>query len=264
MKHYRPLFLSCIMPIIIMVLTAFDSYSQSVVGLDTWFNHEIDFSTGKLYHYTWNDTTNSGFSEWGSIFSEKGAVLTTVGKPRKADLERIDIYIIVDPDTTSENRAPNYISGEDKKVITAWVRNGGVLVIMANDAPNCEFTHLNCLMDEFGMRFNHVTLHSVTGDDFDMGASVNLPQHALFNGVRKIYLKEISDIHLSGNAVPVLVEKGSVLMAETYYGKGYVFAVGDPWLYNEYIGHRRLPDGFDNMKAAQNLTEYLLGKVNEK
>ena len=25
-------------------------------------------------------------------------------------------------------------------------------------------------------------------------------------------------------------------------GKGYVFAIGDPWIYNEYIDHDRLPE----------------------
>lgn len=255
---------SIILFLIFPFLAAMNSYSQIVVGLDAWFNHEINASTGKPYHYLWSDTAMSGFSDWGKILLSKGASITTVGKPLENVLNGINIYIIVDPDTISENPAPNYISDEDAAVITAWVRNGGVLVVMANDAPNCEFTHLNRLMREFGMRFNHVTLHNVPGDDFEKGASVGLPQNAIFKGVGKIYLKEISDITLNGNAIPVLNENGKILMAETKYGKGYVFAVGDPWIYNEYIGHRRLPAGFDNMKAAENLTDFLLGKVTGK
>ena len=51
-------------------------------------------------------------------------------------------------------------------------------------------------------------------------------------------------------------------MAETTYGKGKVLAVGDPWLYNEYIGNSRLPKSFENMKAAQNLVDYLLSATN--
>ncbi len=249
---------------LIPVLTPADSYSQAVVGLDTWFNHEINGSTGKPFHYLWTDTAMSGFSEWGKIFVREGATITTVGEPLERDLENIDIYIIVDPDTTSENPEPNYISGRDIKVITNWVRNGGVLVVMANDAPNCEFSHLNGLMKEFGMHFNHVTLHTVPGDNFERGASVNLPHNDLFSNVRKIYLKEVSDIGLSGNAQPVLTENGKVLMAQSYYGKGYIFAVGDPWIYNEYIDHWRLPPGFDNKKAAENLTKILLMKASER
>ena len=64
----------------------------------------------------------------------------------------------------------------------------------------CEFTHLNELMKQFGITFNHVTLHRVTGTDYEMGASINLPDHPLFKGVTKVYLKEISDINLSGTA----------------------------------------------------------------
>jgi len=41
-------------------------------------------------------------------------------------------------------------------------------------------------------------------------------------------------------------------------GKGYIFAVGDPWLYNEYIDHWVLPKDFDNLKAAKNLVKLLL------
>jgi unsaturated rhamnogalacturonyl hydrolase len=52
-----------------------------------------------------------------------------------------------------------------------------------------------------------------------------------------------------------------VYIAETPFGKGFVLAVGDPWLYNEYIDHAVLPADFENLKAANNLTEYLLSKV---
>jgi len=55
-----------------------------------------------------------------------------------------------------------------------------------------------------------------------------------------------------------LTENGKVLIAEANYGKVYVFAIGDPWIYNEYIDHDRLPIGFENRKAAENLTDYLL------
>ena len=94
-----------------------------------------------------------------------------------------------------------------------------------------------------------------------MGAVSDLPGHPLFKGVSKIYMKEISDIRLTGTAKPVLTENGKVLMAENQFGKGYVFAAGDPWIYNEYIDHDRLPDSFDNRKAAENLTGLLLGRV---
>lgn len=249
--------------LIIMAFTFCKSLAQPVVGLDNWFNHETN-KAGKSFHYLWTDTEFSGYSRWGEIFTSRGAKLSTLGKPLASVLAKVDIYIIVDPDTTSENPSPNYIMPDDIKAIKEWVNKGGVLAILANDAPNCEFTHLNQLASKFGMTFNHVTLHPVPGDDFEMGASKNLPDHPLFRGVRKIYIKEVSDINLSGTAKPILKENGKVLIAENRIGKGYVFAIGDPWIYNEYIDHDRLPDSFDNRKAAENLTDLLLGHVVKK
>ncbi|NJK98482.1 MAG: hypothetical protein HC905_29390 [Bacteroidales bacterium] len=176
----------------------------------------------------------------------------------------MDIYIIVDPDTIKENPSPNYIGKDDIAAITQWVKKGGVLIILANDAPNCEFTHLNHLTSKFGIIFNHVSLHPVTGKNWEMGAFNNLPAHPVFSGVKKIYMKEVSSMNLSGNAKSVLTENNTVFMAESNYGKGLVFAVGDPWIYNEYIDHDRLTPDFENRKAAENLTSYVLGKVSRK
>lgn len=251
-----------LIPAILFILFASQTgLAQKVVGLDNWFNRETNAKTGQPYHYLWTDTEFSGYSRWGEIFQSRGAVLTTLGKPGAAELEKLDVYIIVDPDTTTEAKNPNYIGSDDIKAIASWVKKGGVLAILANDAPNCEFTNLNKLASKFGMKFKHVTLHPVTGTNWEMGASTNLPAHPLFEGVSKIYIKEVSDIVLSGKASPVLSENGKVLIAEARYGKGYVFAIGDPWIYNEYIDHDRLPDTFENRKAAENLSDLLLGKA---
>lgn len=240
------------------------SYSQVVVGLDNWFNNETNSKTKKSFHYLWNDTEFSGYSRWGDIFTSKGASLTTMGKPTAAALSKIGIYIIVDPDTTTESAYPNYIATADINAIKLWVRRGGVLAVLANDAPNCEFTHLNMLMREFGMSFNHVTLHPVPGRDWEKGACTDLPEHPLFEGVSKIYIKEVSDINLSGTAKPVLIENGKVLIAENNYGKGYVFAIGDPWIYNEYIDHAILPESFRNRQAAVNLAGLLISHAKKR
>ena len=261
MKKTNPVFLAFLT---ILLILSRESISQQVVGLDNWFNHETNATTGKPFHYLWSDTDFSGYSRWGEIFTSKGARLETIGKPTDKALDAIDVYIIVDPDTTSETPYPNYISATDIKLIKQWVRKGGVLTVMANDAPNCEFTHLNMLMAEFGMKYNHVTLHPVPGNDFEKGASTDLPDHPLFKGVSKIYLKEISDISLTGTARPILKENGKVLVAENKVGRGYVFAIGDPWIYNEYIDHDRLPESFNNRKAAENLTDLLLGYARRK
>jgi unsaturated rhamnogalacturonyl hydrolase len=241
-----------------------NTVSQPVVGLDNWYNRETNAKTGKPFHYLWTDTAFSGYSRWGDIFTGKGAKITTVDRPDAAILSKIDVYIIVDPDTTTETPNPNYLEQDEIEAIKKWVDKGGVLAILANDAPNCEFTHLNKLMSQFGMTFNHVTLHPVTGTNFEMGACNNLPDHPLFKGVKKIYIKEVSDINISGTAKSILTENGKVLIAENKSGKGYVFAIGDPWIYNEYIDHDRLPESFENRRAAENLTDILLNYTKKK
>jgi unsaturated rhamnogalacturonyl hydrolase len=233
-------------------------FSQ-VVGLDNWYNRETNAKTGQPFHYLWTDTENSGYSQWGDLFKKHGASLTTVEQAADAEnLSKLNVYIIVDPDTTTESKSPNYIEPADIKAIKGWVEKGGVLVLMANDAPNCEFTHLNMLAGEFGIHFNHVSLHPVLNRDWNMGAFTSLPDHPVFKGVAKIYMKEISSFNLKSPAIPVLAEKGIVYMAESKVGKGLVIAIGDPWIYNEYIDHKMLPADFENLKAAENLTNYIV------
>jgi len=240
------------------------SYAQKTVGLDNWFNHETNAKTGKIFHYTWDDTEMSGFSQLGDLFVKGGATLKTIGtKPDKNSMKDVNVYIIVDPDTTKENPTPNYVDAKDIKFLKKWVSKGGVLLLMANDGPNCEFTHFNQLAKAFGFGFQTASLNPVLNRDWDMGGEINLPNHPLFAGVSKIYMKEVSPIVLSANAKPVLKDGDgkSVFIAETQFGKGYVLAIGDPWLYNEYIDHRLLPQTFTNLKAANNLVDLLLKKV---
>jgi len=258
-KNY--LMLKSVILLVICAIT-FSSFAQKTVGLDNWYNHETKPITGKVFHYTWDDTQNSGFSQLGDLFKSKGANLKTIAAAADSkNLAGIGLYIIVDPDTTSENPKPNYIMPDDIKAITKWVKEGGVLLILANDKPNCEFTHLNLLAKEFGLHFNPVTLNRVTGKQYEMAAESNLPNHPLFKGVKKIYMKEVSSISYTGAAKAVLLDDNQAYIAETPFGKGFVLAVGDPWLYNEYIDHANLPADFENLKAANNLTDYLLNKV---
>ncbi len=243
---------------LILIIAPFVSNSQTV-GLDNWYNRETNAKTGLPFHYLWTDTENSGYSQWGDIFKKQGASLTTIGEAADAkNLAKLDVYIIVDPDTTTESKSPNYIQPTDIKAIRGWVEKGGVLMLLANDAPNCEFAHLNMLSEEFGIHFNHVSLHPVLLRQWDMGAFTALPDHPIFKGVAKIYMKEISSFTLKSPAKPILTEKGIIFMTESRVGKGLVVAVGDPWIYNEYIDHTYLPADFQNLKAAENLTEYLL------
>lgn len=247
----------------LFVMTAVSS-AQKTVGLDNWFNHETNAKTGKIFHYTWDDTENSGFSQLGDLFKKRGASLKTIGTaPTSRSLKNVNVYIIVDPDTTKENPAPNYLQPNDIKFLKKWVSNGGVLLLMGNDGPNCEFTHFNQLTTEFGFKLIPKTLNPVLNRDWEMGAETKFINHPLFAGVKKIYMKEVADIALSKDAKSVLkdADTGANFIAETNYGKGYVLLVGDPWLYNEYIDHALLPESFENLKVANNLVDLLLSKV---
>ena len=230
------------------------------VGLDYYFNNE--HRDGKRYHYTWEDAAYSGFSELGNLFKQHGAKIKGIyTAPSKQALDSLSVYIIVDPDIPAENPNPNYISPNDAAVITNWVSAGGTLVLLANDSINCEFKHLNSLSEKFGIKFNEDCWNRVPGKNYDMAKFDNLPSHPLFKDVKKLYLKEISSLSLTKSAKPILSKDNKVFMASASYGKGFVFAVGDPWLYNEYIDNRKLPEDFTNYKAAQNLTEWLLSKI---
>lgn len=259
MKSFQHSFL-----LVLFCLSSVFAQSQTRVGLDNWFNRETDKS-GKPFHYLWTDSAFSGFSQWGQLFTERKAQLFTLNRPSSSTLASVEVYIIVDPDTTSENPTPHYIQNEDIKSISQWVKKGGVLVVLANDRPNCEFTHLNKLMKQFGMFFNPATQHRVPNDDFNLGAFTSFSDHYIFKDVSKIYMKETSTITILNKSVkPLLVQNNLIYMAEVQYGKGTVLVVVDPWIYNEYIDHARLPQDFDNLKAAANFTDYILSRTKRK
>ncbi len=236
-----------------------------VVGLDYYFNDEWKKDkNGKevQYHYIWEDTANSGYSKLGKVITNLGAKISEIHTaPTLNDLKKCSVYLIVDPDTPQENPHPNYIDEASIQNIVKYVRNGGVLALFANDKGNCEFEHLNKLAANFGIHFNEDSRNDVVGKNFDMGKFDNLPDHPIFKGVNKIYLKEISTLKFNYPAKAVLTDKGDVIMASSKVGKGFVFAVGDPWLYNEYIDNHKLPVGFENEKAAVNLFTWLLKKA---
>jgi unsaturated rhamnogalacturonyl hydrolase len=129
---------------------------------------------------------------------------------------------------------------------------------MENDKGNAEFEHFNKLSERFGIHFNEDSRNRVTGNAYEMGMFNVFPDHPLFKGVRQIYMKEISTLKLQDPAAAVYSDKGDVIIAYANVGKGGVFAVGDPWLYNEYIEHRKLPAEYENDKAAENLFRWLL------
>jgi lysophospholipase L1-like esterase len=233
-----------------------------IVCLDEFYNNEWrNNAKGKpeRYHYVWDDTTNSGFSVLGDMIVTMGASIDTLCEaPTDRNLSRASVYVIVDPDTPLETEHPNYLEQPAIDAIEKWVKNGGVLLLMGNDKGNAEFEHFNHLAARFGMQFNEDSRNKVIGNAYDMGKFDSFPDHPLFKGVRQIYMKEISTLKVQNPATPLFTDKGDVIIAFAKVGKGAVLAVGDPWIYNEYITHRKLPEAFENDKAAANLFRWLL------
>lgn len=232
------------------------------VTLDYYFNSEVKKdATGQTvsWHYKWEEMPNPGFSLWGNIFRNFGAKTEALpAAPTSANLKNTDIYIIVDPDTKEENENPKFIEEPHVKAIADWVKRGGVLVLMGNDAGNAEFEHFNRLAREFGIEFNRDSRNRVPGNDFAAGRITVTGANPVFKQARQLYLKEISTLRVAPPATPLIEDKGDVVMAVAKFGKGTVFAVGDPWLYNEYVDGRKLPPEFDNFKAARDLSLWLI------
>lgn len=232
------------------------------VVLDDWFNHENkrdDNGREITWHYKWDELANGGFALWANTFERLGAKTSTLSsEPTAANLGSADVYIIVDPDTATETPNPNFISPRDVDVITSWVKRGGVLILMANDAGNCDLEHLNLLSARFGVKFNEDSLNRVQGTQFEQGRVPVASGNAVLGTARSLYLKEISSLTLTAPAAPVVTQNGKVLIATSKLGKGTVFAIGDPWLYNEYTDGRKLPSDFENFKAMSDLSRWAL------
>ena len=232
------------------------------VTLDSFFNNEWKKdATGQpvRWHYKWDEMSNGGFYFWGTIFNRLGANTETLNEaPTQSNLRGTDIYIIVDPDTKTETDNPHFIELTHAKVINDWVSRGGVLVLMGNDAGNAEFNHFNQLARQFGIQFNEDSKNRVQGTDFAMGRVSVDAQNPIFKTARQLYLKEISTLKLATPSARMLQHNDDAIMAVSRVGKGTVFAVGDPWLYNEYVDGRKLPAEFQNFVAAQELSRWLL------
>jgi unsaturated rhamnogalacturonyl hydrolase len=239
------------------------------VVLDDYFNHEVRKNkiTGRdeTWHYKWNEFPDGGFYTWGGIFESLGASLSTLSAaPTIENLKAADVYIIVDPDTAKETADPKFVEPQHVRAIANWVRRGGVLVLMGNDVQNAELDKFTTLSHEFGIDFNKDRKFEVINDDFKMGAVNIAPNNEIFKSTKKIYIKEVSTLSLSGKARAIVAANGDNIIAVSKYGKGTVFVIGDPWLYNEYVDGRKLPPEFENFKAAQDLSRWLITQSGRK
>lgn len=238
------------------------------VVMDNYFNNEWrknGFGVNLRRHYTWDDYENGGFSLFGNIWQAYGAGLGTQDKlPTPAVLKNASVYIIVDPDGFKDTKTPNYMNETAAAEIANWVKQGGVLLMMTNDTANCDLQHFNILAGKFGIHFTDKSGNMVKNNEFETGAVYNNSINPVFKKTKKMYLKEISTIEVQSPATALITRDGDVIFATARYGKGTVFAVGDPWLYNEYLDGRKIPAEYENFTAAGELVQWLLGKALKK
>ncbi|WP_028296743.1 glycoside hydrolase family 88/105 protein [Olivibacter sitiensis] len=231
------------------------------VVLDYYYNREWrKGADGRnvRYHYTWEDRANSGYSLLGYLFNSYGAETDSLAqKPTKANLENAAVYIIVDPDTEKETEQPNFIEETEMETLVDWVSRGGVLVLLANDNGNCELDRFDELASRFGISFNKDNALMVKNDDFSQG-TVYTSKGDVFKSWYPIYIKEISTLSVHKPAKVILKHLDAEVMAVSKYGKGAVFVLGDPWIYNEYLDGRKLPASLKNYQAAHDWVVWLL------
>jgi unsaturated rhamnogalacturonyl hydrolase len=242
------------------------------VLIDAWFNSQKRKSADgqeELFHYKFSDEANSGYSVWGRMFQQYGLRIEPLDHaPTAADLKDVGVYIIVSPDIPALNPDPHYMDAESAAVIEAWVKAGGVLVMMENDSEHADQTHLDILSDRFGIHYNPVTRNRELNDSY-ANTMVKIPAGAggIFRQAHPAVMKETCTITVSKPARVVLTDKGDatdegdVLMAVSQVGKGIVYANVDPWIYNEYTDGRKAPLGEDNFAGGQDLTRWIVTEI---
>ena len=232
------------------------------VVMDNYFNRETKkdaFGDTVVFHYKFWERDNGGFSMVNHILESYGAVTSALGvPPTKQNLKNVAVYFLIDPDWAKENHNPKYIESEHINAIYDYVKNGGVLLLMANDSNNVEFKNYNNLASKFGILWNENIRHDVKNDQFVQG-EVDLTKAAsIFKNAKKGYIKQLCTQQINSPAKVIYAENGEAIMSVAKVGKGTVFAVGDPWFYNEYVDGRKLPKEFDNLNAAKDLMKWLL------
>ncbi len=232
------------------------------IVLDNFFNNEWQKGPAGAqvpFHYVWDERDNNGYQFLGNLFEQYGAKLQTLkAAPTAANLSKVSVYIIVDADTDKETAQPNYMTEAYATTIANWVKAGGVLVLLGNNSVNAEQLHINLLAEKFGVRFNGDDQLMVKGNNYEQGEVTTEAGNPIFKAGRSLYIKEISSLTVKAPAKAIVKTKDFDVMAVAQLGKGKVFVLGDPWIYNEYVDGRKLPAKYENFNAATDLVKWLL------
>jgi hypothetical protein len=225
-------------------MLASQSYAQKpLVALDCFHNNESS------PHYTWQLTSVGGYSQFGQLILGLGADTISIRTAMDSTvLAPVKVLIIADPDDSSEATNPNFMTAAEADVLDKWVQRGGSLMLLGNNKGNCDFTHFNLCAAKFGITFNQDTQSGSS----DLGP---LPQHPLFTGCDTLHIVGICTQTLAAPAQAIFTVGGNVLISTVLKGNGKVFAMGDPWIYNEYINSK------DNKACGTNVMKWLLGQT---
>jgi hypothetical protein len=223
---------------------------QPLVGLDYYYNNE------PFPHYTWEQQQSPGsYSEFGRVIESLGGHVTSVSGPATAErLDNLAVYMIVDPDTASESPSPNFIEPGEIDAILEWVRQGGVLMLLANNQGNAEFPHFNTLAGKFGIQFDENTAETGASATFEPTAHGDTGKQFL-QGISRMHIVGMCTQTLRAPAESVLSVNGQTFMATARLGKGTVLSVSDPVWYDEYIDHQ------DNRMALINIMKWILART---
>jgi len=233
--------------------TGLQAAERPVVGLDRYYHHET--RNGRPYHYAWEDTAPSGYSKLQELIEKLGAKTTSIAQPASAEmLANVDIYLLVTPGTPTDDPATRPLDDAARQAIVAWVKSGGVLVLLNNDKDHAEFANTNRLAQQFGITFHEDVRFGLKADPKRLQMH-SFPDHPFFQGVSKLHMRSVCTLSVRPPAEVVYRFQGDEIMALCRYGQGTVFALGDPWGYNEYI------DFFDNRTALSNVFRELLART---
>jgi unsaturated rhamnogalacturonyl hydrolase len=103
----------------------------------------------------------------------------------------------------------------------------------------------------------------VIGNDFAPGQIAVKGGGPLFHDPHTLYMKDTCTISIKSPATSLVEDKGDIMMATAKYGKGAVFAVVDPWLYNEYTDGRKRPPVQGNFAAGTDFVRWLLKQTQQ-
>jgi hypothetical protein len=230
--------------ILLSGLLVFHSFAQKpLVALDCFHNNETS------PHYTWQLTSVGGYSQFAQLILGLGADTTSIKTAMDSMvLAPVKVLIIADPDDSSEAANPNFMTIAEADALDKWVQRGGSLMLLGNNKGNCDFVHFNLCAAKFGITFNQDT----QSGSADLGP---LPLTPLFTGCDTLHIVGICTQTLVAPAQALFTVGGNAIISTALKGTGKVFAMGDPWVYNEYINSK------DNKPCVTNVMKWLLGQT---